>query len=952
MNESLNLDFEVPGSLEKNWQRILELLVELLDVNAGFITKVNSENLRVLKLNANEKIEIAEDDVIDLAEVYCQEAVKKEKMVEINDARSIEKWQDSVELEMGFISYLGIPVYYNQKKLFGTICVVDTEARRFTEKEKSILKEFKLSLENQLNNIQTNKKLKKQVEIIQSLLDSLTAHIAVIDRKGEIRFTNKAWDKFGEKNGLPSEEAGKGINYLKITREAKGKSSAKSEEAFEGIKSVIEGEKDLFTLEYPCHSPEEDRWFKMRVTPFWGSGINEEDYAAIITHEDITGRKEKEAFENNILNNLEEIIIYMSPDFKIKWLNQTALEYFDLRPEEFEGKFCYEKWGLKDYCPKCPIKKAKNTKKMASAIVKKPDGSYWKMKGIPDKDEKGNIKGYIETALDVTQRVKAEENIKEYNRALERQKQKLLQAKKKAEKASRAKSEFLANMSHEIRTPMNAITGLSELCLEDNLEEEKRCNYLRRINASSEYLLNIINDILDLSKIEDKKIDLKEEVFELDEVLEQTWLVIAEKAKRKPIEVLFSRPPEIPNRLVGDKDRMTQILTNLTKNSIKYTDSGEVVINVEMKEKTDDVIRYQFAVKDTGPGIPPEKQEEIFQRFSRAKDPTVAGKTGAGLGLAISQELVEMMNGEIWLESEPGEGSIFYFTAEFGRPEEEENQVISTPPEMDGMRVLVVDDNPSAREISEEYLQALDFKPEVVADGETALEKLKEARNSYELVLMDWKLPGLNGLETTQKIRGNPRIQSQPKIILVSAYEKEEIMTKPGYEYISDFMIKPFSPSSLFDTIMDVFGYSSRDIVQEQEQELSEEELMAGSDNRILLVEDNETNQVLAREILESYNYQVDIAEDGMEALEKVKSYQFDCVLMDIQLPDFNGYEATRKIRNEMGLSELPVIALTANVMEKHRREAENAGMNEMISKPIDIEEMLIKIKQETAKDN
>ena len=652
----------------------------------------------------------------------------------------------------------------------------------------------------------------------------------------------------------------------------------------------------------------------------------------------------QKALENNILNNLEEIIIYMSANFKIKWFNQTALEYFNLRPEELEGTYCYEKWGLEGFCNECPIRRAKNTKKIESSIVQKPDGSYWKMKGIPDKDEKGNIKGCIETALDVTQRVKAQENIKEYNQELERQKERLLEAKKKAEKASRAKSEFLANMSHEVRTPMNAITGLSELCLEDDISQDKKKNYLKRINASSQYLLTIINDILDLSKIEDEKIDLKEEVFELDEVLEQTWLVIAEKAKSKPIEVLFSRPPEIPNKLVGDKDRLTQILTNLTKNSIKYTDSGEVVINVEMKEKTDDGIMYQFAVEDTGPGIPPEKQKDIFQRFSRAEGSTVAGKTGAGLGLAISRQLVEMMGGEIWLESEPGEGSIFYFTSKFGRTEEEENQIISTPPELDGMRVLVVDDNPSAREISEEYLQALDFKPEVVADGETALGKLKEDRNSFELVLMDWKLPGLNGLETTQKIREYPRTQIQPKIILVSAYEKEEIMTEPGSEYISDFMIKPFSPSSLFDTIMDVFGYSSRDIVQEQEQELSEEELMADSDKRILLVEDNETNQVLAREILESYNYQVDIAEDGKVALDKIRSQQYDCVLMDIQLPDLNGYEATRKIRNEMGLSELPVIALTANVMEKHREKAKEAGMDDLISKPIDIENMLKKI--------
>ena len=523
-------------------------------------------------------------------------------------------------------------------------------------------------------------------------------------------------------------------------------------------------------------------------------------------------------------------------------------------------------------------------------------------------------------------------------------------AKKRAEKASRAKSEFLTNMSHEIRTPMNAITGLSELCLRENISQGKRENYLRRIKASGEYLLTIINDILDLSKIEDGKIDLKKEVFELDEVLEQTWLVIAEKAKEKPVEILFARPPEIPNKLIGDETRLTQILTNLTKNAIKYIDSGEILIKVDLVEKTENIVRYQFAVEDSGPGIPPEKQEDIFQRFSRAENSIEGGTSGAGLGLAITRKLVEMMNGEIWLESEPGEGSTFYFTAEFGRSEEKEDRFTATPPELDGMKVLVVDDNSSAREISKKYLETLNLQPEIAADGETALEKLKETENNYELLLMDWKLPDLNGLETTLKIRENPKIYSRPEIILISGYEKEEIMTEPGSKYISDFLTKPFSPSSLFDAVMDIFGYSSRDIAQEQEQELAEEKLRADNDNRILLVEDNETNQVLAQEILESYNYQVDIAEDGKEALDKISSYQFDCVLMDIKLPELNGYEATRRIRNKMGLSDLPVIALTANVMEKHLKKAEEAGMNDLISKPINIEDMLQKIKQLTTR--
>jgi len=532
----------------------------------------------------------------------------------------------------------------------------------------------------------------------------------------------------------------------------------------------------------------------------------------------------------------------------------------------------------------------------------------------------------------------------------EEARKKLEEAKKKAEKASRAKSEFLANMSHEIRTPMNAITGLSELCLNEELTEEKRCEYLNRISASSEYLLTIINDILDLSKIEEEKIELKESVFDLDEVLEQTWLIVAERAKKKPIEVLFSRPPSIPNKLVGDKNRLTQILTNLTKNSINYTDSGEVVIKVKMKEQDEGRVIYQFAIEDTGQGIPPEKQGEIFERFSRAEKSTLAGKGGAGLGLTISRELVEMMDGEIWLESEVGEGSTFFFTAEFGLTKEED-EVISAPPKLEDLKVLVVDDNSSARRISEEYLKAFGFQPEVVAEGKRAIKELikadqEENEDNYKLVLMDWKLPGQNGLGITKKIMENLELEVKPKIILVSAYEKEEIMREPGFEYVSYFLTKPFSPSSLFDAVMDVFGYSGRDIAKEQEQELTERELMAVNNNSILLVEDNVTNQILAREILESYDYEVDIAEDGIEALDKVESKQYDCVLMDIQLPVLDGYEATRKIRDELKLADLPIIALTASVMDKHYEKAKEAGMDDLIAKPIDIESMLTKIKE------
>ncbi|MCK4699051.1 MAG: response regulator, partial [Bacteroidales bacterium] len=543
------------------------------------------------------------------------------------------------------------------------------------------------------------------------------------------------------------------------------------------------------------------------------------------------------------------------------------------------------------------------------------------------------------------------ENARLYNQVQESQ--------KIAEAATQAKSDFLARMSHEIRTPMNAIIGMTYLTLQTELEKKQRDN-LRKVHSSGISLLGIINDILDFSKIEAGKLELEHSEFDLEKVFHDLANVITYKAHKKGLEIVIGLPRSVPHMLIGDPLRLSQIMINLANNAIKFTKDGEIVIQAELAEKKKSKVKILFSVRDTGIGLTKEQVGRLFQSFSQADVSTTRKYGGTGLGLAICKSLTDMMEGDIWVESIKGQGSSFFFTAWFGMGEQQKAKEFVPAVDLRGMKVLVCDDNETACHILREALEAFTFKVTTVRSGKDAIIELeKSAEDPYELVLMDWNMPEMNGLQTAELIKSDKKIVTPPTIIMVTAYNREEILSKADKIGIAATLIKPVSYSTLFDTIMEVFGKEvEREHIERETGVITEDLLSKLQGALVLLVEDNEVNQDVAVGMLEATGIQAEIANNGKEAVEMVKTSgkpsKYELVLMDLQMPEMDGYDATRLIRKMKDYKDLPIAAMTADAIAGVKEKCLEAGMNDFIVKPIDPTEFyraLAKwIKQGTAK--
>jgi len=652
---------------------------------------------------------------------------------------------------------------------------------------------------------------------------------------------------------------------------------------------------------------------------------------------------ESERFMRSLIDIIPGMAGYWDADLRCRFANIAYLEWFGRKPETMDGMQLHDLLGEELFRRNEPYIRAAlaGQPQHFERTLVKADGStgYTWAHYMPDVVD-GRVLGFFVLISDVTQLKQAQLLLEASNAVLEKR-------SVEAEAASRAKSAFLANMSHEIRTPMNAVLGLLQL-LQFTRLDARQLDYVGKAEDAAQSLLSLLNDILDFSKVEADKLKLDNSPFRLDELLRNLSVVLASALQRKEVEVLFRIGPGIPRVLCGDGLRLQQVLLNLAGNAIKFTERGEVVIVLTLIEDSPDAVGIEFSVRDTGIGIAADVLPRLFSAFEQADSSTTRRFGGSGLGLAISRRLVQLMGGDLTVDSTLGQGSDFHFSLRFRRDAQTrtlesvaEQETAATP----CLRVLIVDDNATAREVLAATAASFGWQVESAISGPQALERLSAAEAAdqpFDVLCVDWIMPGMDGWETVQHLRANHPTRL-PAILMITAHGRalmeERLAGQP--DLLDGFLVKPVTPSTLFDAVAQATGGESvtTDARTDKRARLTAHPL-AGL--HILLVEDHPLNQQVARELLAHAGASVDVASDGQQGIEAVKAAAtpFDAILMDIQMPGMDGYTATHLLRTDMGVTT-PIIAMTANALAADRDACLAAGMNDHIGKPIDTRELI-----------
>ena len=651
---------------------------------------------------------------------------------------------------------------------------------------------------------------------------------------------------------------------------------------------------------------------------------------------DVTLQKQASQYARSLIEASLDPLVTISPEGKITDVNDASVEATGVPREQLIGT------DFSDYFTDPDAARVGYRKAFSEGLVRDYPLAIRHTTGrVMDvlynasvyKDDKGQVLGIFAAARDDTERKRLDQVLQERSVELEK-------ARSVADMANLAKSDFLSNMSHEIRTPMNAIIGMSYLALKTELTPPQR-NHIKKIQDSGRHLLGIINDILDFSKIEAGKLGVERIEFELEKVLDNVANLIAEKTATKGLELIFDLDKNVPLNLIGDPLRLGQILVNYSNNAVKFTEQGEVDIVIRLREETDKDVLIYCAVRDTGIGLTEEQISRLFQSFSQADTSTTRKFGGTGLGLAISKKLAELMGGEVGVESTPGKGSTFWFTARFGKGVAQPSKPVLSS-DLHGKRVLVVDDNENARLVLGELLDNMSFKVDQVESGKAAIGAVDRAEaqgSPYEIVFLDWQMPVMDGIETARRLRELP-LGRTPHMMMVTAYGREEVIKGAAASGIESVLIKPVSQSTLFDCVIRLLGRAADGPRTAEAPTDTFEQFATIKGARILLVEDNDINQEVATELLRDAGFIVDLAENGRIAVDRVGKAAYDIVLMDMQMPVMDGVTAAREIRKEPRFKDLPIVAMTANARQADRERCLAAGMNDHVAKPIEPEEL------------